>query len=204
MSTEEARMDPAAGPAPEATSTSTPPPDNGGTASAKASEAVLADELREFGKQIETLFQTARTSPRGKEIEAQLTFAWRDMERGVNTAINKAQSSDFKGTVQGTAQYAADEVQNGLARGLKNLNQWMAQKVNEAEDRRKERQAAESAAAASGAADNEVTDRFDNDEPVFGQDLNVPSIPVDEKPDTNVLDQDNPIADRFDDKPPAV
>lgn len=198
MSTEEARMDPVAGPAPE----STTEPAAGTSAGPKTSEAVLADELREFGKQIEALFHTARTSTRGKEIEMQLTAAWRDMEKGVNNAINKAQSSDIKGTVTGTAQYAADEVQTGLAKGLKNLNVWLAQKRNEMEERRKAREAA----AASGVkmAEDDITDRFDNNEPVFGQDVHVPAAPVEMKPDPNAEMQDNPIADRFSGNPPTM
>lgn len=196
MSTEEARMDPAPGPEPQTTHT-TNETATGGNAGTKPADTVLADELREFGKQIEAMFRTARTSTRGKEIEGQLTAAWRDVERGVNTAINKAQSSDLKGTVQGTAQYAADEVQLGLARGLKSLNQWLAQRMREAEERRKKREAAESAAAMGGNADNEVADRFGNDLPVFGQDVRVSPAPTNITPDPNATDADNPIADRF-------
>jgi hypothetical protein len=197
MSTEEARMDPVGGPAPEytttsdtGTSTNASDTATGSTAGTKTADAILADELREFGKQIEALFHTARTSTRGQEIESQLTAAWRDVEKGVNTAINKAQSSDLKGTVQGTAQYAADEAQTGLAKGLKNLNQWLAQKRTETEDRRKAREAT----AASGAkmSEDDVTDRFNSDEPVFGQDIKIPI-----EPDPKTLTNDNPIGDRF-------
>lgn len=198
MSTEEARMDPVGGPAPETTTE----PAMGTNDGPKTTDAVLADELREFGKQIEALFHTARTSTRGKEIETQLTAAWRDMEKGVNNAINKAQSSDIKGTVTGTAQYAADEVQTGLAKGLKNLNQWLAQKRNEMEERRKAREAA----AASGVkmAEDDVTDRFDNNEPVFGEDVHVPAADVEIKPETDSAIPDNPIADRFSGNPPSM
>jgi hypothetical protein len=191
MSTEEARMDPASGPTTE-TTTEAPNASTG----AKTADAVLADELREFGKQLEGLFQTARTSPRAKEVEAQLTSAWRDVEKGVNNAINKAQSSDWKGTVQGTAQYAAEEIQTGLAKGLKNLNQWMSQKRSEMDEKRRAREAAEAAAATSGTTDNQVADRFSN-EPVFGQGVDVPAVPFEIRPDADKLDQDNPITDRF-------
>jgi hypothetical protein len=187
MSTEEARMDPAGGPASEVNTE----PGTGANAGTKTTDAVLADELREFGKQIEAMFQTARSSTRGKEIETQLTAAWRDVEKGVNNAINKAQTSDLKGTVQGTAQYASDEIQSGLARGLKNLNQWMSQKISDAEERRKAREAAGGGSAKM--AEDDVADRFGNDAPVFGKDLNVPM-----KPDPEGFTKDNPIADRFD------
>src|SRR5262245_1374897 len=141
MSTEEVRMDPVS--AENSAATGSPAPENqlvsGSSGGSKTSDVNLPDELREFGRQIEGMFQSVRASPRGKEIETQLTAAWRDVENGVNTAINKAQSSDVKGTVSGTAQYASDEVQSGLARGLHSLNQWMSQKVSDAEARRKKR-----------------------------------------------------------------
>lgn len=203
MSTDQVNMEPAGGPAPEATtqgdvtgvtSVTTTEPVMGANAGAKTTDTVLADELREFGKQIEAMFHTARTSSRGKEIETQLTAAWRDVEKGVNTAITKAQSSDLKGTVQGTAQYAADEIQTGLARGLKNLNQWMGQKRVEMEERRKAREATESAAAVAGTMENDVADRFGANQPVMGQDVNVAAPPIEIKPGAS---PENPVADRF-------
>jgi hypothetical protein len=112
------------------------------------------------------------------------------VEKGVNSAITKAQSSDLKGTMQGTAQYAADEIQSGLARGLKTLNQWMLQKRNEMEERRKAREANESAATVGGTMENDVADRFGADTPAFGQDLQVPIKPVEPSPE-------NPVTDRF-------
>lgn len=166
-------------------------------AAPKPPEPNLAEELREFGKQIEGLFNTARTSSRGKEIEQQLTSAWRDVEKGVNSAIAKAQSSDFSGTVQGTSKYAADEVQGGLARGLRSLNQWMSGKRNQVEEGRKKREADASYAATHGTTETEVTDRF-NQEPVFGQGIHVPEAPVHVTPDEKAVNADNPAADRFD------
>jgi hypothetical protein len=208
MSTEEIRMEPANTPqsgesaAPSAQETYAA--GTGATdAASKLNETDLANELREFGKQIEAMFQTARSSTRGKEIEAQLTAAWRDVENGVNNAIAKAQASDVKGTVTGTTKYAADEVQTGLARGLKSLNSWLSQKRTDIEDRRKAREAAESAAAVAGTADNEVSDRFGNDAPVFGQGVHVPEAPTPGgvPPASN---QDNLINDRFGDNPPKL
>lgn len=193
MSTEEIRMEPeqpSAAPQPETNASDTPKP----------ADPNLAEELRVFGKQIETMFQSARTSPRGKEVEQQLTAAWRDVEKGVNAAINKAQSSDIKGTVTGTAQYAADEAQSGLARGLRSFNLWMSQKMSQIEENRKKREAEASYAATHGTSANEVSDRF-NDAPVFGKDMHVPEAPVHVTPDEHAVNADNPIADRFDDKP---
>lgn len=187
MSTEEIRTEPTGSP------TSEPKMDS--TTSAKAADINLADELREFGKQIEGLFQTARTSTRGKDIETQLTSAWRDVEKGVNGAINKAQSTDFSGTVQGTARYAADEAQTGLARGLRGLNQWLAQKKNNIEDKRKARES--EGADASKMADNPIADRFGEDAPVFGEGVHVPEVHVEVKADPNALNHDNPVQDRF-------
>ncbi len=195
MSTEEGRMEPVNTPAAEPSSAGTPAAD----AAAKQNEISLADELREFGKQIEGLFQTARSSTRGKEIESQLTAAWRDVEKGVNDAIAKAQAADVKGTVTGTTKYAADEAQTGLARGLKSLNVWLAAKRTGVEERRK----AGEAAKGSGAADNEVADRFSDQGLVLGQGLHVPETP----PLTGVApagNQDDLINDRFGDNPPKL
>lgn len=203
MSTEEARMEPVSNPEPQVANPEpkpVPEPGAGSTAGTKTLDPVLVDELREFGKQIEGLFQTARTSTRGKELEAQLTSAWRDVEKGVNDAIAKAQSSDIKGTVQGTAHYASDEVQTGLARGLKNLNLWMAQKRTDADERRKKREAAESAAAMGGTADNEVADRFGGDQPTFNANLNIPPITIHGTTEAKPTNQDNIVADRFDEE----
>lgn len=190
MSTEEIRTEPAqaAEEAKTETAAGTEP---------KVGEPNLADELREFGKQIEGLFTAARTSSRGKEIEQQLTYAWRDVEKGVNSAIAKAQSTDLSGTVQGTGKYAADEVQGGLARGLRSLNQWMAGKRNQVEESRKKHEADASYAATHGSHENEVADRFDNG-PVFGKDLHVPESPVHVTPDEKAVNADNLAADRFD------
>lgn len=193
MSTEEIRTE-SAQPAAE------PQPENAAGAAPKTADPNLADELREFGKQIEGLFNTARTSPRGQEIQQQLTTAWRDVEKGVNSAIAKAQSSDISGTVQGTGKYAADEVQGGLARGLRSLNQWMAGKKNQIDESRKKHEADASYAATHGTHENEVADRFDNG-PVFGKDLHVPEAPVHVTPDEGAVNAANPVADRFGDNP---
>jgi Skp family chaperone for outer membrane proteins len=180
--------------------TETPQPESGGAPTSKPNEPNLADELREFGKQIENMFQAVRTSPRGKEVEQQLTAAWRDVEKGINTAIAKAQSSDIKGTVQGTAQYAADEAQSGLARGLRSLNQWMAQKLRQIDENRKKREAEASYAATHASAVDEVAERFNN-APVFGKDIHVPAAPIPAPPGESAGAADNPIADRFNDHP---
>lgn len=196
MSTEQAPMEPVTHPDPQAV----PELGAGSTAGTKTTDPVLVDELREFGKQIEGLFQTARSSTRGRELEAQLTAAWRDVEKGVNDAIAKAQSSDIKGTVQGTTRYAADEAQTGLARGLKSLNTWLAQKRADAEERRKKREAAISAAAVSGSAENEIGDRFGGDQPSFNSNITLPATHIPQMSESSGTNQDNPIADRFDEE----
>lgn len=173
-------------------------------AAGRKTEADLPKELREFGKQIEAVISTARTSPRGREIEEQLTTAWRDVEKGVNTTLSKAQSADFKGTVTGTAQYAAEELQVTLARGLRSLNQWLGQRVQEAEERRKRREQDISRAAAEGTADDDVRDRFGGEAPVFGHDLNVPTAPVHVTPDPSAAESsESVLTERFDDRPPS-
>lgn len=194
MSTEEAKMEGTAnGPtpasaAPEGAHASTNP--TGGTADTtpKPPDVNLGDELRQFGKQIESLFDSARNSPRGKEIQQQLTTAWRDVERGINEKINSPQAADIKGTVSGTAQYAADEIQNGMARGLHSLNTWMSQRMQESDARRK-KQDASGAPGTAAKPEDEIKNRFGNEEPVFGHGVTVPEMPTPGK--------DNPIDDRF-------
>src|SRR5581483_7895596 len=127
-------------------------------------------ELRTFGKHLEAIFNTARTSPRAHEFERQFTFAWRDVERGINNTINKAQSMDLS-TITGTAQYAADEVRSGLARGLHNVNQWMSQKISETEENRRKKEQAIGNQATNPTTDDEIEDRFSGNDPVFGEGL---------------------------------
>jgi hypothetical protein len=103
----------------------------------KGPELSLAEEFREFGRQLAALLQTVRESPRAKEIEQQVTHAMREMERQVNEALatgrEKAQAQDWKGTIKGAATTAADETQRGLARGLHTLNERMAQAAQDME-----------------------------------------------------------------------
>jgi hypothetical protein len=106
----------------------------------KAPELSLAEEFREFGRQLTALLQTVRESPRAKEIEQQVTHAMREMERQVNEALagahEKAQAQDWKGTIKGAATTAADETQRGLARGLHALNERMAKAAQDMEQSR--------------------------------------------------------------------
>jgi hypothetical protein len=107
---------------------------------AKTTELNLAEEFREFGKQLAALLQTVRESPRAKEVEQQVTHAMREMERQVNEALattrERAQAQDWKGTIKGTATTAADETQRGLARGLHALNERMAKTTQDMEQSR--------------------------------------------------------------------
>ncbi len=206
MSTEEARMEtPTMSPTDPITALE-PVTNQGSDASAK-SEVNLGDELRVFGKHIESLFSTARNTPRARELEQQLTSAWRDMERGVNSTISRAQSADVKGTMTGTAQYAADEVQGGLARGLHTLNQWMSQKISETEENRKKKEQLMAAQSPNPKQDDEIEDRFSGNDPVFGEDLNVPNPPVEIKPEPAAEENsESLITERFEDEettPPA-
>ena len=101
-------------------------------------ELNLADEFREFGRELTALLHVLRESPRAKEVENQMTQAMREMERQVNEAMVTAreQTRDWKGTIRGAATTAADETGRGLARGLHALNERMAQAVQEAEKNR--------------------------------------------------------------------
>lgn len=106
----------------------------------KTAELNLAEEFREFGRQLTALLHTVRESPRAKEIEQQVTQAMREMERQVNealaTARERAEAQDWKGTLKGAATTAADETQRGLARGLHALNEHMAKAAQDADKSR--------------------------------------------------------------------
>jgi hypothetical protein len=103
----------------------------------KPPELNLAEEFREFGRQLAALLHTVRQSPRAKEIEQQVTQAMREMERQVNEALasarEKTQAQDWKGTIKGAATTAADETQRGLAWGLHALNERMAKAAQDAD-----------------------------------------------------------------------
>lgn len=98
-------------------------------------EPNLSDEFREFGKQLTALLKSVRESPRAKEIEQQVTQAMREMEREVNQAMEtarvRAQQQNLKDTLKGAAATAADEAQRGLAKGLRVVNEKLAQTVQE-------------------------------------------------------------------------
>jgi hypothetical protein len=185
------------------------------TAGASSPDVHLSDEFREFGRQFEALLRAARYSPRAKEIESQLTAAWRDVERGVNSTITtvKDRSPEVKDSLAGVATTAVDEIQVGLARGLRNLNLWMAKTIRESEQARVTREENIGREAAAGTADNEVADRFSSatggtGEPVFGEGLSVPSPQVDASPGSAPAEgvdaggtAETLVTDRFDDNP---
>lgn len=101
----------------------------------QAPEVSLTDEVREFGKQLSALIQTALESPTVKEVEQQVTQAMHEAERGLNEVVAtvraKAQSDDWKEQLKTAATTAADETQRGLAQGLRALNEHMARAVTE-------------------------------------------------------------------------
>lgn len=192
MSTEESRMEPA--------STNEPAPASMVLVDAmpvrSPNELNLAAELRLFGKHLETAFNTARTSPRAQEIQQQLTSAWHDVEKGVNTTITQVKTADVKSTVTSTAQTATDEVHGRLARGLHGLNQWMEQKLSETEERRK---AKEPATSTESKSDDEIQDRFGGNDPVFGEGLNVPIEPLSTAEEPNPANSaETIVTERFD------
>jgi|GEM_PF-2364482 len=200
MSTEEARMESTA-----AGGTGEPQMNSGSSTGTKTPEVNLFDELRAFGKHLEAIVNTARTSPRAQEFEHQFTSTWRDVERGINKTINKAQTTDLKDTITGTAQYAADEVQGGLARGLHTVNQWMSQKIREAEERQRKMEQSITNKATDPTTDNEIEDRFSGNDPVFGEGLQVPAAPVQVTPDPNAAENpESLITERFEDEPPET
>lgn len=205
MSTQQVRNQPAA-------EMETPEERTGATT--QPTDPKLSDELREFGKQFEALLRIARTSPRRKEIESQLTAAWRDVEKGINSTLDalKEKSPELKETLSGAAATAVEELQSGLARALHGLNQWLAKTIQEAEEARRKREMEISKAATHGTADDEIADRFEGEPPVFGKGLVVPGPHIDvtahPAPDESKgphagITSETLITERFNDKPIA-
>lgn len=164
----------------------------------------LAQELRELGKQIQAILLTVRNDPRAREVEQQVSSAMRDAERQVAEALSTVrkdmESGKLQEKVRGTAAVTADQVESGLAHGLRGINQRMAKFVQDTEQARKQSEANISDNATSGAADNEVTDRFGKEEPVFGEGLNVPPAPR-PPPAAEGGPTESLIAERFNDRP---
>lgn len=113
---------------------------NGGAAGPKTAEPNLADELHEFGNQLVAVLRATRESARTKDLEQQVTSAMKDVEKQVNESWKavkgKVQPGNVPGTIKGTATTAADEVQAGLARGMRGVNERLAKMAKDAETSR--------------------------------------------------------------------
>lgn len=212
MSTEEIRGETVDMTAALTTTENQVPPSSGTT---RTQEPNLAGELRELGKQIQAMLSTVRADPRAKEVELQVTNAMRDAEKQVAEALStlrrEMESGRVKDQLKGTAGTAAEQVETGLARGLHGMNERIAKFVQESEQTRKQREATRAQAPASGTPDDEVADRFDKDEPVFGQGMHVPAPDVQVNPTPMTPNEqtgtpagntpDTLVNERFDDRP---
>ncbi len=104
----------------------------------QSAEASLSEEFRVFGKNLTALLHALRESRQAKEIETEVTQAFRDVEHQFTEAMNTAQQrlkeQNLKDTLVGAAQTASDETARGLAKGLRMVNERMAKMVQETEN----------------------------------------------------------------------
>ncbi len=103
----------------------------------QSTESGLSEEFRVFGKNLNALLHALRESRQAKEIETEVTQAFREVEHEVTEAMTTARQrmkdQDLKGTLKGAAQTATDETVRGLARGLRLVNDRMTRMVQETE-----------------------------------------------------------------------
>ncbi len=102
----------------------------------------LAQELREFGRQLQEALRVAREHPQTREIEHQVSKAVADLGTELDRALKQAQTNEHiakvgeqvKQTAQAIkASGAKEDVERGLAAGLRALNEQIARAIAEAE-----------------------------------------------------------------------
>ncbi len=112
----------------------------------KPDEFTLAQELRELGQQIEQAVRVAREHPQTKEFERQVSQAVKELGTHIDRALKAAQEDDRVRTAAMTAEeefrHAAQkfeasgakaDIERGLAKGLRVLNEQIRRAVAEAD-----------------------------------------------------------------------
>ncbi len=102
----------------------------------------LGQELRELGRQLQEALRVAREHPHTKEFEQQVSKAVKDLGVELDRALKSAQTNDqvhkvgeqVKQTAQAIqASGAKEDIERGLAAGLRALNEQIARAIAEAE-----------------------------------------------------------------------
>ncbi len=112
----------------------------------KPEEITLAQELRELGQQIEQAIRVAREHPHTNEFERQVSQAIKEMSTHIDRALKAAQEDERVKTAAQTAgeeiKHAAQafeasgakgDIERGLAKGLRVLNEQLRRAVAEAD-----------------------------------------------------------------------
>lgn len=108
----------------------------------KPEELSLAQELRELGRQIKEAVRVAREHPQTKEFERQVTQAVNELSADIDRAVRSAQRDEkvqragtqVKQAAESfTASSAGQDIERGLAKGMRALNEQIRRAVAEAE-----------------------------------------------------------------------
>ncbi len=108
----------------------------------KSAELDLAQELRELVRQLGEAVRVAREHPQTKEFEHQVSRAVGDLTTEVDRAIKTAQSEEHVQKVGAQVKQAAaslkesdagQDIQRGLAKGMRALNEQIRRAIEQAE-----------------------------------------------------------------------
>lgn len=108
----------------------------------RKTEVDLAQELRELGRQLKEAVRVAREHPQTKEFERQVSQAVTELGTQIDRALQSARDEEHLKRAGAQVKQTADalkesgfkeDLQRGLAKGVRVLNQQIARAVTEAE-----------------------------------------------------------------------
>ena len=112
----------------------------------------LAKELREMGEQLKRVLQAARDHPQTKDFERQVSQAMKDLGGEIERAVQTAKSDEHLKRAGEQVKQAAESVkvsgakedlERGLAKGVRALNEQLQHAIEELEKASKEKKADE-------------------------------------------------------------
>lgn len=107
-----------------------------------ARTARLAQELRELGRQLQEAIRVAREHPQTKEFERQISKAVSDLSAQIDRAVQSATEDEHVKKAGEQVKQAAqsfkgsgatEDIERGLARGVRVLNEQLRRAIEEAE-----------------------------------------------------------------------
>jgi ABC-type branched-subunit amino acid transport system substrate-binding protein len=102
----------------------------------------LGQELRDLGEQIQRAINVARNHPQTKEFERTITQAINDLGSQINHAMKSAREDERIKQAEAQVKQAAqsikeggakDDIERGLAKGVRALNEQIRKAIEEAE-----------------------------------------------------------------------